>query len=517
MTSRPAGNTPAPNASNPPGRGVVRLARLAVRVFFRSFEVDGAERVPRGRPLLVVANHVNGLVDPALLLAALPVAPRFLGKSTLWRNPALRPLLEWAGVIPVYRRQDGGDTSGNAETFARCHQILAGGGVVALFPEGISHNLPALAPLRTGAARIALEAERLHGPLGLAIVPVGLVFERKDRFRSRVLVRVGEALDPTPERARYLAAAASPDPGGTAGREGRPSDDPPRPQGDPRARSLPGDAGATSEATNRAAGDAAADAVRALTTRIDEALRAVTLNYPSWREARLLARAAELFRLAARPLPRQDELAARFDVARAFVEGYPRLRAAFPAEVAEVARTVERYDRLLERFRLRDEQVVAHYPLTPVLTWAGRTLASLVFLLPLALVGTVLNLAAWFAVDHTSRRFAAEPDQVASWKLLPALVAYPLGWLLVAVAAGLASDSLAIAGLTGLLAAATALPALRFHERRTRLAREARAFLLLRSGPRLGRELRARRAAAVAAVQALVARAGEPVTGGAAR
>src|SRR4051794_24149217 len=87
------------------------LVRLVLRVFFREVEVAGAERLPAGVPLVLVANHVNGLIDPLLLIGPLPTVerpPRFLGKSTLWQNPLVRPFLDLAGAIPVYRRQDEG-------------------------------------------------------------------------------------------------------------------------------------------------------------------------------------------------------------------------------------------------------------------------------------------------------------------------------------------------------------------------------------------------------------------------
>ena len=161
------------------------LARVLARVFYRSVEVHGAERIPLQGPLLFVANHANSLVDPLLLIALLPRRVRFLAKSTLWNNPAVMPLLRLSGAIPVYRQQDGSDMSRNRDTFVRCHDELADGGSIALFPEGISHHEAELQPLKTGAARIALGAERDRGPLGIRIVPVGLTFEEKGRFRSR--------------------------------------------------------------------------------------------------------------------------------------------------------------------------------------------------------------------------------------------------------------------------------------------------------------------------------------------
>src|SRR5262245_39727360 len=75
------------------------LARLLVGVFFRNRQVEGGDRLPDG-PVLVVANHINGLTDGLLLISELRRYPRFLGKHTLWKILPLRPLLRLAGVVP---------------------------------------------------------------------------------------------------------------------------------------------------------------------------------------------------------------------------------------------------------------------------------------------------------------------------------------------------------------------------------------------------------------------------------
>ena len=178
---------------------VVRFVSTAmVQTFFRRIEVDGLERLPTTGPVITVANHANGLVDGLLLMSTLPRWPRFLGKATLFRIPPLKPLLRLAGVIPVYRAKDAkaGDadrTAQNDATFAECRRLLGLGAVVAIFPEGISHDLDTLQPLRTGAARIALTAAA-EGAVSLDIVPIGLAYDAKATFRSHALVTIGDPI-----------------------------------------------------------------------------------------------------------------------------------------------------------------------------------------------------------------------------------------------------------------------------------------------------------------------------------
>ena len=188
---------------------MVGLARLLAHVFFRSVEVRGLQRVPATGPVVVVANHTNGLVDPLLLLAQLPGAP-FPRQEHAVEAPAAAavPGPGRGGTRPPSgRRRAGGrgvaaggaiDTPAvatvNDAAFGECRGVLAAGGAVALFPEGISHDQPTLQPLRTGGARIALGAAFDDGVAGVTVLPVALVFDAKSRFRSRALVRVGEPI-----------------------------------------------------------------------------------------------------------------------------------------------------------------------------------------------------------------------------------------------------------------------------------------------------------------------------------
>ncbi|MCB9377846.1 MAG: 1-acyl-sn-glycerol-3-phosphate acyltransferase [Holophagales bacterium] len=439
-------------------------SRLALAIFFRRVEVVGRDRIPPG-PRIVVANHVNGLIDPLFVLGPLRLPGRMLGKSTLWRIPVLAQLLDLGGVLPVYRRMDAGeDPRKNLETFVRCRDELAAGGTIAIFPEGISHDEPQLQPLRTGAARIALESEVERGPLGVSIVPVGLVFEARQSFRSRALVVVGEPIDPAAEV--ELARR------------------------DPRA------------------------AVRALTERIAAAIERVTLNYRSWQEARWIEIGADIFEAgAAGEAGEGNERAARGSRAlarkaatrRVLAEGLETLRDRAPEEIAAAVRAIHDYEALLRTLGVTDAQATADYSIRPALRFALRTLARILVAAPVALLGTLLNVVPYLLVGRIASRFSGEPNQVATYKLFPSLVVYPFAWLAEGVGAGLWLGALSGVALA-VAAPLSGYVALRFHERREALWRETRAFLLLRSRRGPAAELAERRRAVERSFEVLVER-----------
>ena len=91
----------------PAGPRLIRaLARCLVALFYRRVDVVGVGHVPPTGPVIVAANHQNALVDPMLLLAAVPRTLVPLAKAPLFHHPIIGPFIRLAGAIPVTRRQD---------------------------------------------------------------------------------------------------------------------------------------------------------------------------------------------------------------------------------------------------------------------------------------------------------------------------------------------------------------------------------------------------------------------------
>ncbi len=173
-------------------RTIGLVARGLVLAFHRSVDVTGRERLPRDRPVLIVANHGNGFVDPVVVAGVLGRLPRFLAKAALWKVPVARPLLALAGVLPVHRTADGDRASNNRSVFEACHRELAIGAKVAIFPEGTTGDRAGLDRVKSGAARIALGG--LPAAPDLVIAPIGLAFESRIETRGRAVVMFGEPI-----------------------------------------------------------------------------------------------------------------------------------------------------------------------------------------------------------------------------------------------------------------------------------------------------------------------------------
>jgi len=420
------------------------LARVLIRVFFRQVQVEHGERLEAGVPTVLVAGHRNGLVDGLLLMATLGPYPRFLGKSTLFRNPLLWPFLKLGGVVPVHRAQDGGSLDGNAGAFAVSNRLLSQGRTVAIFPEGISHDLPGLQPLRTGAARVALGASS-DGVGRVATVAVGLVYDEKQRFRSRALVRVGE-----PESTdRWM--------------DGYREDD--------------------------------RRAVRSLTDDLAARLRRVQPDHPSWAEAEQLADVAEILVRTETDPPRHVDLARRQHLVGALTRsGSEPARA---AAVESLRMNHDAYRRRLAAIGLDDAQVMAAYRsgrLRRRFLWA---LAEVIGAAPLAAVGVVVHLVPYEVVKRLSR-LPANVGMQATVKLLGCFFSFVAVYAALGVVIG---ESFGAA--YGLVAAAGApacgYVAVRMAERIGRMGGVLEGLWLARRQGPLRASLLADRAALVAA------------------
>jgi 1-acyl-sn-glycerol-3-phosphate acyltransferase len=183
-----------------------------VDILFRSImvrQVEGLENLPASGPVIVAANHVTTFdVFPMQLCLPRPIF--FMAKAELFKFPPFGAALRNLGAFPVYR--------GGKDQWALRHaaKVLAHGQTLGMFPEGSRSKGRGLTVAKTGAARLALDANCPIVPM--AVIGSDKVFKSFPR-RARVTIRLLPGLHPsaeeTPlsltERLMFSLAAALPE------------------------------------------------------------------------------------------------------------------------------------------------------------------------------------------------------------------------------------------------------------------------------------------------------------------
>jgi glycerol-3-phosphate O-acyltransferase/dihydroxyacetone phosphate acyltransferase len=430
----PAGSPPAGQMRGSLAYRVVRaMIRLLLWVFYRRIDVVGRERIPESGGVIVAANHHNSLVDAMMIIATIPRPITVLANAPLFRNPLIGPPLRMLGAVPVHRRAEAGDDPRkNEEMFAAAIEALRAGGVLLIFPEGRTQPQPILLPLRTGAARLALGAERAAGgACGVTLLPVGMVFHDPGTFRSAsVQITIGT----TVATADLVAAHRD------------------RPE----------------------------EAVRAITARLTESISAriveaqdqyslellTVLERAWWEEA---ARRGE-----PEPAPgkaTEQALAWKQRVMRAG----RYLAAREPHRVAELRRRIELYRGHLDEVGITSDQLGQPYTASLVISYVVTNVLWLALGLPLACWGIASHAAPYWLTGQIVKRLGRTLEEEATDKMAVGLVIYPLlwgveGWLV----RRLAGQGTLLVFV--LLLVPSGLLALVWRERLGRVVRQARAF-----------------------------------------
>ena len=362
-----------------------KLCALTMKVFYRSYEVVGAESLPDNKGIILCANHVNALIDAAVLQASTDKNIRALARDGLFKNPFLKPILQMIGTVPIYRREtEQSDTSKNQDTFARCYELLAENQTLVIFPEGQSHSKSHVQEIKTGAARMALGAIQVNGEAPV-VIPVGMTFSRQKRARTEVLVRYGSPID----------------------------------------LNLPND---ISEY----------EAVYLITERVKKGIEAVTLNTQSWQDLDLVKRLEQFFSLRTSKTESDEidrlnknekkntdsnqprkKLSERFQALQQLIEVQDLLKLHEPEKIRSLMSKLRVFERLCRACGISDYHLAVKYQPLLLTLYTLRTLGIVFVGFPVALWGIINSIIPYLLTQFFTKKISKKVDQHdTTWVML---------------------------------------------------------------------------------------------------
>lgn len=184
------------------------FATIALKVFLRKITLTHTERIPRGKPVILAANHPTAFMEPCVLACFLDRPLFFLVRGDIFVKKFYIYLLRALHMLPVYRLKDRGYkfVKANFETFDACYDALHACKTIMILAEGNTIAEKRLRPLKKGAARLAFGTIDKYPDIeDVFVVPVGVNFTYMDRFRAEVMVDFGEPVSARSYYARYYA------------------------------------------------------------------------------------------------------------------------------------------------------------------------------------------------------------------------------------------------------------------------------------------------------------------------
>jgi len=362
-------------------RMVIWLIHLITNTFFRRIDVVGEENIPPEGPVIFAGNHPNALMDGWLLAARCGRWPvHFMANAKLWKYRILGRMLDATGAVPVYRHEEHEGEVDNSKAFDKLYDVIERGDCMGIFPEGVSHTESQLTKLKTGAARIALSVAA-RGKAKVTIIPCGLNYIHRHRFRSQVLIEFGE---PIVIDDQWIEAFRNNE----------------------------------------------QNTARKLTACLADALTAVTLNAPDWSTLRFVQAARRLYKPAAARLAPSEYI----ELNRRFIEAY--LNTAEDPETIEFRNAVESYQSRLEVLGLKDYQLRTTISVGKAFHRLLARSISLMLLLPVAIPGVLLHLPVGWLAAYVGDRFSYEEDDIATLKVFASMALLPILYLIAAFLIG---------------------------------------------------------------------------------
>jgi len=176
-----------------------RYVDFMIKSAYRRVEYHGKEKIPKDGAIIYAPNHTNTLMDALVVLAMNREAKVFVARADVFKQPTILKILTFLKMLPINRIRDGRSSlAKNEEINDIVVDVLRDKVPFCILPEGTHRTKHSLMQLQKGIFRIALQANDSFGDkMPVYIVPVGIEYGHFFRFRSSLLVQIGEPINVT--------------------------------------------------------------------------------------------------------------------------------------------------------------------------------------------------------------------------------------------------------------------------------------------------------------------------------
>jgi len=169
------------------------------KLAYRRIEFHGEKKIPRDGAIIFAPNHTNTLMDALAVLAFNKMSKVFATRADIFKHPTILKFFTFLKMLPIIRKRDGiSNLAKNEEINSIAVDVLQDKVPFCILPEGTHRAKHSLMILQKGIFRIALQANDTFGnKMPVYIVPVGIEFGHFFRYRSTLLVQMGEPINVT--------------------------------------------------------------------------------------------------------------------------------------------------------------------------------------------------------------------------------------------------------------------------------------------------------------------------------
>lgn len=161
------------------------IAKVLVKAYLHimyGLKVEGRENIDKNETYIIASNH-RSLTDPPIVGVSAKGKVCFMAKAELFKNKLFGGLIRALGAFPVSRGK------GDMTVITTAVENLNSGKSLIIFPEGTRSKDGKVGRGHSGAALIAAKT-------GKRIIPAGIVYDGKLKFRKKIKLVFGKPIDP---------------------------------------------------------------------------------------------------------------------------------------------------------------------------------------------------------------------------------------------------------------------------------------------------------------------------------